>query len=146
MEDLHSQRQTISRSRQRVRGSSYHRNVLPGFFFFFYKECIESFVLLKKIWLKMAVLVKLCSCRWKKWIQTLVKVPECCLAWWRGKWWLIDRVYWCQLSDIEHDRLADKMYEVFHNEISPLQMKGIKFPLILCVACYTTRDGSFYFY
>lgn len=33
MEDLHSQRQTISRSRQRVSGSSVLRNVLPVFFF-----------------------------------------------------------------------------------------------------------------
>lgn len=28
---------------------------------------------------------------------------------------------------------------------SPVQMKGTKFSLILCLVCYTTRDGSFYF-
>lgn len=31
-----------------------------------------------------------------------------------------------------------------HNQISPVQMKGTKFSLILCLVCYTTRDGSFY--
>lgn len=43
MEDLHSQRQTISRSRQRVSGSSVLRNVLPVFFFIENIPLYESF-------------------------------------------------------------------------------------------------------
>lgn len=43
MEDLHSQRQTISRSRQRVSGSSVLRKVLPVFFFIENIPLYESF-------------------------------------------------------------------------------------------------------
>lgn len=77
--------------------------------FLFYKEytCIWKLVLVKDLDKNGCIFIKLCSFRWKKWIQTLVKVPECCLAWWGGRWWQMVRVYWYQLSNTELDWLAD---------------------------------------